>query len=711
MLYFSLSKNSRGLGMFLSTHFQRYDDFILRSQYTSTIKGFIPRDRDKRVCCPYAVVQSNYNHSSYVKSDHIASLYLLTGIEFNTYIDSIHGLAQRLWDEIQEIDFHNNKKSINIVKLIGLKLYKYKLTKSQTGFRLLMDLHDVFDRLMTPIENACSVSFFPLVNYWENVIAKKKKIDISSDLLELRQITDKYSDVYHRCVNFSDTYAKLNERRLYLRNHDPVTGLKYEHDDYQKAYHQNSEQKTELYQAYCSFFEQVIAFYEEHSDKETLDQFLMMKEFTEDTPIIQKKLLEMAKKYSVFKPSEKIYAYRFLQKMPSMLPIETNKSVLMYIDNVNQDYDSVISFSDLSFLVKRKGAVNYELVVDFNEVPVIVEACLFAYLRDKLKKHPHIFKAAKNSILKIKNGEVLSFKNMSSKMFDHDLDNDPFFRELERSQQSENFDERLFDPFYHDFDPVHHSGGVDFRFLLSCLDSYFTHENILKLYKFNIVKLLNDGSHYERIDDVIHRVVKVHTTKQAVMRIMSNKYKHLFSNKCLPVFEELMNNGCNDVIIQNLIGKKIAAIKTPDEFYDFVVNTLNTINEFTFDIVFMKIKESGAELISNADNRLIVRIHNFQQAKLLGSSSWCLCRDEHYLENYTSNKKRQYFMYDFNKPSTDFDSLIGCTLSHQLKYSVAHSKNDEKVKDKALVNYLTQKVQEHSLKTAKPHSVQLPLLV
>ena len=68
-------------------------------------------------------------------------------------------------------------------------------------------------------------------------------------------------------------------------------------------------------------------------------------------------------------------------------------------------------------------------------------------------------------------------------------------------------------------------------------------------------------------------------------------------------------------------------------------------------------------------------------------------------------------MYDFNKPSTDFDSLIGCTLSHQLKYSVAHSKNDGKVKDKALVNYLTQKVQEHSLKTAKPHSVQLPLLV
>jgi hypothetical protein len=70
---------------------------------------------------------------------------------------------------------------------------------------------------------------------------------------------------------------------------------------------------------------------------------------------------------------------------------------------------------------------------------------------------------------------------------------------------------------------------------------------------------------------------------------------------------------------------------------------------------------------------------------MLGSSSWCISRDKHYFDSYTSNEKNQYFIYNFDYSSRDNKSMTGLTLNSDGSYNTAHKKDDEYYK---MDNYL-----------------------
>jgi hypothetical protein len=104
----------------------------------------------------------------------------------------------------------------------------------------------------------------------------------------------------------------------------------------------------------------------------------------------------------------------------------------------------------------------------------------------------------------------------------------------------------------------------------------------------------------------------------------------------------------------------------------------------------------GVEVISENNNILIVRIEDFNQSNLMGSSSWCISRDESYFKSYADHRE-QYFVYDFSKDKTDNSSMIGVTLETNGNYSTAHYKDDSECEEdqEEMIQYLQDEVSEY----------------
>lgn len=227
------------------------------------------------------------------------------------------------------------------------------------------------------------------------------------------------------------------------------------------------------------------------------------------------------------------------------------------------------------------------------------------------------------------------------------------------------------------------------------MNTYLNNEHILKSQKFNIVDALQKmkdemnskqyleerkfDEHCENLDDDMNAIIKNHKVKQYAHSIASNKYMHLYDEKSYKIIEAIFDLNIESSVLQDNIGKKIAAYHTPEEFNAGLKSLLNTFSDFTPDKVKAKAIDCNAEIISDDDNKLIIKIEEFKQSKIMGSSSWCIARDDHYFKSYVGEYNHQYFIYDFNKDSSDNESMIGITLTPEIECEAAHLKNDDAI--------------------------------
>lgn len=227
------------------------------------------------------------------------------------------------------------------------------------------------------------------------------------------------------------------------------------------------------------------------------------------------------------------------------------------------------------------------------------------------------------------------------------------------------------------------------------MNTYLNNEQVLKSNKFNIIDALQKmkedinskqyleerkfDDHCEALDDEMNAIVKNHKVKQYAHSIASNKYMHLYDEKSYKIIEAIYDLKIESSVLQDNIGKKIAAYHTPDEFNAGLKSLLNTFSDFTPEKIREKAAACKADIIVEDDNKIIIKIEDFKQSKIMGSSSWCIARDEHYFKSYVGDYNHQYFIYDFNKDSSDNESMIGITLTPELNCEAAHSKNDDDV--------------------------------
>lgn len=186
---------------------------------------------------------------------------------------------------------------------------------------------------------------------------------------------------------------------------------------------------------------------------------------------------------------------------------------------------------------------------------------------------------------------------------------------------------------------------------------------------------------YEDLDDKMSRKIKDHKVNQYAHSISSNKYMHLYNEESYKIIEDIFDLKLKTDVFQDYIGKKIAAYKNPEQFNEGLNTFLKSFNGFDMQSMLLKAENAGVQIISESDDILIIEIENYEQSKLLGSSSWCIVRDESYFNSYTEDGNKQYFIYDFSYESSDNNSMIGFTLDAEGEHYAAHYKDDDEVNE------------------------------
>lgn len=231
------------------------------------------------------------------------------------------------------------------------------------------------------------------------------------------------------------------------------------------------------------------------------------------------------------------------------------------------------------------------------------------------------------------------------------------------------------------------------------IKTYKDNEVILKLYKFKLLSNFKEAAAnnehsftiYEKFDDSMSKIIRAHKIKQYIHSIASKKYKHLYNEETYKLATELFDMKLPDNLLQDYIGKKLASFKTPEEFNGALNKFLDSLNSFTLDATKTKAKAYGVDIISENDNKLILRIKDFNQSHIMGSPSWCISRDELFFKSYADNRE-QYFIFDYSKDKTDNSSIIGITLETNGNYRTAHYKDDSECFGDKIIKYLQNEV-------------------
>jgi len=215
---------------------------------------------------------------------------------------------------------------------------------------------------------------------------------------------------------------------------------------------------------------------------------------------------------------------------------------------------------------------------------------------------------------------------------------------------------------------------------------------------------------YEDLDDKMNKKIKRHKVHKLAHSIASNKYRNLYNEESYNIIEDIYDLNLKTDVFQEYIGKKIAAYKNPEQFNEGLASFLKSFNGFDMQSMTLKAENTGVRIISDSDNKLIIEIENYEQSEKLGSSSWCIVRDESYFNSYTGDGNTQYFLYDFSYDSSDNQSMVGFTIDSNGKHYAAHYKNDDEVNEnESILVYAHDKVNELKerlimVQTARYHS-------
>lgn len=207
------------------------------------------------------------------------------------------------------------------------------------------------------------------------------------------------------------------------------------------------------------------------------------------------------------------------------------------------------------------------------------------------------------------------------------------------------------------------------------IDTFINNEQILKNMKMDMS--IFDNKSFEVIDDHMNALINEHKTHQYANSILSNKNKHLLTPESIQSFQLLREMNVTENELQNVVGKKLAAIKTPNELEAYLVKVVGQFTGFSHEAVSGKLERATIKPVYDENNVLIFPVVEYKHSKDLGSPSWCIVRQESYFETYTDYNKKQYFMYDFNKTEKDNESLIGFTLTDTGEFHTQHLRNDD----------------------------------
>lgn len=543
--------------------------------------------------------------------------------------------------------------------------FEFKVMRFERNLQIT--LHNMQEIFMFQDMLNCS----PLVKEWLT-FAKKHKIDIDDELKEVVSFIEKDKGGFKLYENLMAEFSPLKRAAFNLmkKSHNNMRNSlgnrMFYHPSHREEVADSQQNSTaiELIQKIDELELKMKEFIKKIKDvtKAINNDYFNKVEVAHNNNLLIESLLaayqKVKHKIVLPKTQAKLFIDAIQNKKDDLSIIEKlieihNNSILFVGENIkseNERYQKVILFTDATCIVLANEQSEFEVFSNIKTFKNLVKSCMIVYLKSILHKNPNIAKVIGKT-----------FSDIIGK-----VDND--------------------------IESRHRCDSLYFNKILSSIDTYFKHENILKSLKYDFMEKCKKATCFEKIDDEMHKLIREHKIKKFAESIISSKYKHLYNKESYKLFQELYDLSIDTKTLQEMLGKKLAAVENKKMFNENIKKLINNLNEFDMESVKIKANAHGVKIISEEKEILILEIENFVQSQKLGSASWCISRNQSYFEQYTDKGSKQYFIYDFNQDSKNIKSLIGITLTKAFKVKAAHTKSDSQFKDKEMIDYLITKV-------------------
>lgn len=202
--------------------------------------------------------------------------------------------------------------------------------------------------------------------------------------------------------------------------------------------------------------------------------------------------------------------------------------------------------------------------------------------------------------------------------------------------------------------------------------------------------------------DKIHMVKKIIETFNTDQRGMLANISHIDDVNSMSVEDENFKmvynlfvkfNKLIDGVKENFI-KRVSSIRDEQALLANLKRVVGKNFEWgkEFLLDFIKRYCPTTEIIVNKDNILIVKVHTFNETKLLGNrTSWCIASQLMYFNRYViepgEDKVSQFILFDFNQVDLTELSMIGFTIQQGKGVSAAHDCKNNGCTDDAGYSY------------------------
>lgn len=569
----------------------------------------------------------------------------------NNYTNSVNKHNSRFDDYFSKMDYRYNQ-SPRAYYIIQQAMVDFKKINTTLDFNNFEDVKEILYKtnlmreligiLSTLTSNSIKEDLTKNFENWA-IIADSYNVDISDKLVKIEPLFD----LIKQDDTFTPLLTRIEKIQLDLRNlpnaYSYVDPAKPDVNDL-SAYHES-----------CFNLKRSVSFIEKYYNQENL-------------------LNNLINESHVF---DHINNYRTIRDEIVNTLIKNNKD--FNYSHSHKYVELIKNASNVEIMLLERADNGLNSVHKINEVYKFDDSSSFV-------SQLNIF--TDNSIaVRKKDGEWV---NINSKVIKDSLIENILQRELAlHLKKSPTIAKMFVNKLKEDFDECERA--------FTAANTYLEHEAILKSKDYNLLAEI-DELLFEDLDDSMNAYARKHKINQYGLSISSKKYQHLYNAESFKVLELLYDLKIPASELQSSLGKKLAAFKSSEDFNKSLKQLYSIHNGFNNEAVLNKAKTVNAEVIKNDNNMIIIKIENFQQSSAIGSSSWCIVRDEIHFNSYKEDS-HQYFLYDFNKEPTVNNSLVGITLNKDGTHSAAHFKNDDQLYDNDEFKKLQLEIIKHDFKS------------
>ena len=232
---------------------------------------------------------------------------------------------------------------------------------------------------------------------------------------------------------------------------------------------------------------------------------------------------------------------------------------------------------------------------------------------------------------------------------------------------------------------------IDKDSVISVYDKYKKHKNLLNnnnIYFFDYFNEKKDiKKQFESLSDDIHKEI-VKSNYKKIKKDLYSKHNDIMNKQTDKIIKMFAEAEISPKLIKKTVGKKIRGF-TDVEYLNSELEKLyeEIQGDWNKENYLNKLKKTNSKILLNEDNKLVIEILNHEDAKTLGTSNWCVSRDKNFYFDYVGNQERFVFVYDFEQPPFEDESLKAVIIETDGEVQEVYNRSDVKIDNLSVNQY------------------------